>query len=197
VTGIERPTDAENLFLNLAYNKFYDIFDEVFEEDFWQKDKYYRFSRLKEAFAIYGELLNYEPIKWFIEGLKKTRPPMEAEISSELFKVMRNILAHFPFYDSWEEVWINNSLVNWQREGQSIDRFLKKYEGYSEVKYRFWEERKKKMTYLSVSFPNSYSSGNKIYLNDILKEKEGCLFSLIAMKKVLDSQVEEMTQEHT
>jgi len=29
-----------------------------------------RFSRTKDGFAVYSELLNYEPIKWVIERIK-------------------------------------------------------------------------------------------------------------------------------
>lgn len=37
---------------------------------------------------------------------------------------------------------MSKELVNWQREGLTIDCFLKKYAGQDEVKYRFWEEDK-------------------------------------------------------
>ncbi|MEI6711126.1 MAG: hypothetical protein WCK88_02590 [bacterium] len=50
------------------------------DDTFWRKKKSYRFSKIKDGFAVYAELLNYEPIKWVIDYLKKTRPPMEAEI---------------------------------------------------------------------------------------------------------------------
>ena len=181
-----RPNKSEIEFLNLAYNKFYDIFDEVFRDDFWEKDPYYRFSKINTAFAIYAELLNYEPIKWVIDSIKENRPPMEGEIGSNLFKFIRNIFAHFPFYDSWDEVWINKSIVNWYKEGMSIDRFLKPYSGKNEVKYRIWDEKKREMTYLSISFPKTYDD-NKIYLKDILTEKDGVKFSLILMKKIIDT----------
>ena len=70
-----RPNKAELEFSNLAYNRFYDIFDEMMDDSFWRKKKAYRFSRLTIAFAVYAELLNYEPIGWVIEHLKKNRPP--------------------------------------------------------------------------------------------------------------------------
>jgi len=186
-----RPNKSEIEFLNLAYNKFYDIFDEVFRDDFWEKDPYYRFSKINTAFAIYAELLNYEPIKWVIDSIKENRPPMEGEIGSNLFKFIRNIFAHFPFFDSWDEVWINKSIVNWYKEGMSIDRFLKTYSGKNEVKYRIWDEKKREMTYLSISFPKTYDD-NKIYLKDILTEKDGVKFSLILMKKIIDTMVLEI-----
>ncbi len=58
-----RPTRVEKELLTLAYNKFYDIFEGVFSDSFWEKDAYYRFSRTKDAFSIYSELLNYPPLK--------------------------------------------------------------------------------------------------------------------------------------
>ncbi|MEE9119221.1 MAG: hypothetical protein V3U02_11615, partial [Calditrichia bacterium] len=81
-----RPDKAEIEFLTLAYNRFYDIFEEIMDDSFWEKDNWYRFSKTKDGFTVYSELLNYEPIKWVIEHIKKARPPMEAEIGSELFK---------------------------------------------------------------------------------------------------------------
>jgi len=118
------PNKAEAEFLTLAYNRFYDIFEKVFDDTFWEKDEWARFSKIKEAFSIYSELLNYEPIKLVIEQLKTSRPPMEAEIGSELFKFIRNLISHFPFFNSWNEVWFDKLIINWNRKGQSIDRFL-------------------------------------------------------------------------
>jgi len=186
-----RPNKAEKEFLTLAYNRFYDIFEEIMDDSFWNKEEWYRFSKVKDGFAVYSELLNYPPIKWVIEHIKKVRPPMEAEIGSELFKFIRNIIVHFPFFESWNEVWINKSIINWYKEGQSIDKFLNKYKGKDTVKYRFWEAQKERMTYLSINFPKKYEEDTKIYLKEILSEKEGVKFSFILMKQILDSQVEE------
>ncbi len=179
-------------FLALAYNRFYDLYEEVMDDNFWSKNDWERFSKIKQAFSIYAELLNYEPIKWVIEKIKTARPPTESEIGSELFKFVRNLVAHFPFFKSWDEVWINRSLVNWYKDGQTIDKFLKKYEGHNEVKYRFWESSKKKMTYLSICFPTEYLKDVKIYLKDIITEQEGVKFSFILMRQIMDTQVEEI-----
>ena len=114
---------------------------------------------------------------------------MEAEIGSGLFKFVRNVITHLPFFESWNEVWINKSIINWYKEGQSIDRFLNKYKGRETVKYRFWEAQKKKMTYLGIDFPEKYDENIKIHLNEILSEKDGVKFSFILMKKIIDTQV--------
>lgn len=186
--------NAELEFLTLAYNRFYDLYDEVMNDDYWQKDEWERFSKIKQAFAIYAELLNYEPIKHVIEQLKTARPPMESEIGSELFKFVRNVVSHFPFFNSWDTVWVSKPIINWYREGLTIDRFLKKYEGHKEVKYRFWEEKKKRMTYLTISFPEFYNNESKIFLNQMISEKEGVKFSFILMRQIMDTQVEEVKE---
>jgi len=191
-----RPNKAEKEFLSLAYNRFYDLFDEVMADLFWERDGWYRFCKIKDAFAIYNELLNYEPIKWVIDWMKKGgRPPMEGEIGSDLFRFVRNLILHFPFFENWDSVWVNKFIVNWNEDGQSIDQFLEKYKGREEVKYRFWEGHKKRMTYLSIKFPAQYKNTNKIFLKDVISEKEGIKFSMILMRKILDTQVEEVAKK--
>ena len=189
-----KPNEAEKLFLSLAYNRFYDLFEEVMNDGFWKLDAWQRFSKVSNGFSVYAELLNYEPLKYILKTMKTQRPPMEAEIGGELFKFVRNVLAHFPLFATWDDVWINKTLINWNREGQSIDRFLKKYQGSSEIKYRFWEEKKKQMTYLSINFPSTYSD-EKIYLKDIINEKDGVKFSFIMMRNILNTQVEEISEK--
>jgi len=159
------------------------------DDSFWEKDSWYRFSKVKDGFGVYSELLNYEPLRWVLENMKISRPPMEAEIARELFKFIRNVIIHFPFFDSWDDIWVNQSLVNWHKDSQFIDQFVKKYKGKETVKYRFWEANKKRMTYLSIYFPKHYEDDTKIYLKDLLSEREGVTFAFILMKKVLDTQV--------
>lgn len=178
-------------YLDLAYRGFYKVADEILSDAFWKKRKYYRFCKIKEAFSIYVELLNYPSISLIIDSFSKNRPPMEAEIGTEVFKFVRNVIIHFPFFQSWEDVWVNKDVVNWYKESLSIDKFLKKYEGHDFVKYRIWEGNKKKMTYITINFPSGYSKKKKIFLKDILSEKDGVKFSVILMHKILHAQGEE------
>jgi len=190
-----KPNKSEEIFLNLAYNKFYDLYEEIMEDTFWNKDSYYRFTKINFIFTVYTELLNYEPLKHAIKYIELKRPPMESNIAKELFKFIRNIMAHFPLFDSWNEVYINKEIINWYKKGMTIDKFLTSYEGKEEVKYRFWNSKKNIMTYLSIKFPTTYTAGENIYLKDILNEKEGVQFASILMKKILDTQVTEISQK--
>lgn len=95
---------AEELFLNLSYNKFFDIFSEIYTAEFWEKAPYYRLNRISQAFSTYSEIIHYDPFDGVFKWLEKYRPPMESEISGPLFKFIRNLLVHFPFFDSWDEI---------------------------------------------------------------------------------------------
>lgn len=180
--------------LNLFYNRFYDLYDEIMDDSFLNKDPKLRFFKLREAFSVYKELLNYEPLKNYIVWMKKGgRPPLEGVIADGLFSFIRNLLLHFPVFDSWNEVYINKNLATWHKVGQ-IDKFLKKctqikIDGKGALHYRIWESKKKKMTYFTVNFPEEYNNSN-IYLKDILTEDVGIKFCMALMKKVLDTQVE-------
>ncbi len=188
----KKPNIAEKKFLSLAYNRFYDIYEEALLDSFWEKDNYYRFCKIKDVFSIYTELLNYTPLKWVVEYIKDNRPPMESEIAGELFKFVRNIIIHFPFFESWDEVWVNKEIINWDKKGQFIDKFLVKYSGHKPVKYRILDGKKKQMTYVAINFPDIYTETDKVFLKDILSERDGVKFSFILMKKILDTQVEEI-----
>lgn len=186
-------TSAEEQFLNLSYNKFFDICSEVYTQEFWEQTPQYRLIKISQAFSVYSEILNHEPFKGVLNWLSKYRPPMESEISGLLFKFIRNVLAHFPFYDTWDEVWICKDLVNWRHPNQSIDKFLEKFAGKPEIKYRFKEKSKTGFTYVTINFPKTYGE-EKIYLKDMIKEEEGAKFALVMMIRVLNTQIESIKE---
>ena len=189
-----KPNEKEKEALSLFYNRFYDLYEEVVNDNFMNKDAKVRFYKLRESFSIYKELLSYEPIKEYINWMKKGgRPHFEGIIADDLFSFIRNLLLHFPIFDTWNEVYINKNLATWSKVGQ-IDRFLtksikEKIDGKGTVKYRIWEERKKKMTYFCINLPEEYNHNN-IYLKDILSEEVGIKFCMALMRAILDTQIE-------
>jgi len=50
------------------------------------------------------------------------------------------------------------------------------------------------MTYMSIKFPEIYED-NKIYLQDIISEKDGVKFSFIMMRQILNTQVETINEK--
>ena len=169
-----KPNYAEERFLTLWYNRFYDLFEEIFNKDFWDFDEEYRFYKIKNVFLVYTELLYYEPLRLVVDRVKDNRPPLEWVISKELFRTVRNIIVHFPFFDKWNDIYITKTMCNWLKEGQTIDNFFEKYSGTWDIKYRFWDHKNTEMTYLSISLPNGYVWDTKIYSpwNNIRKKTE-------------------------
>jgi len=184
-----RPNKGEIEFLKLAVNRFLDNYEVVMTDKFWTRDCEYRLMCVRDGFSIYSELLNYEPIKWEIEKIRKERPQMEAEIVGEYFKFIRNLISHFPLFNCWDEIYLTKSLINWDRKGQTIDKFMERYKGTQQIKYRFWEPDKKRMTYLDINFPPDYVDDRKYYLKDFMKENEGVRFSFGMMRKVIETQI--------
>ena len=188
------PTEKELEVLTLFYNRFYDLYEEITNDNFASFDAQLRFFKLREAFSIYKELLSYEPIKNYIEWMKKGgRPPLEGVIADGLFSFIRNLLLHFPIFKTWDEVYINKNMATWGKVGQ-IDKFLQKstqikIDGKGVLQYRIFEAKKEKMTYFSVNFPEKYDENN-IYLKDIISEDVGMKFCMALMREILDTQVE-------
>jgi len=190
IEPITRPTTKELEFLNKAYGSFLNVYEEIKMDSFWNQDSYYRLSKIRDAILIYSEILEYEPVGWFLEALKKLRPPMEAELSKEYLLFIRNIFVHFPFFKSWDEITFKKGIINWSKPGQSIDRFLTRFTGHKEVKYRMWNPKNKTMTYVSINFPALYDENTEIRLTGFMPEKEGVLLIMSLMYQVLMSQVE-------
>jgi hypothetical protein len=115
---------------------------------------------------------------------------MEAEIHGELMKFIRNLLSHFPFFSRWDDVWISETLVTWRgpKAPRTIHNFLLNYRSHSPVKYRIWDSLKKSFNYVSINFGWLYGGDSKIYLRDIIAEREGIWFAYILMRQVLASQ---------
>lgn len=182
------PNKAEIDFLTVSYRRFYKIFDEIMTPEFWKNDEWYRLSRIKEGFAVYAELLDYLPIKWTINYFRKVFPPEQAEIAESFIKFVRNIFVHFPLFDRWEDIYITGNLATWSKSGQ-INTFLKTYQGKQEIKFRFWEPKFKKMTYISIKFPKLYNLSDRIYLKNMMEEEGGIKFCFILMRRILDTQL--------
>lgn len=179
-------------FLNLATNRFLDLFGEINNVTFMNLSPELRLYKIKDFFSIYAELLLYEPIKDHVKFVEKSRPSMEAVMCKDLVKFIRNVMTHFPFFTTWDEIYITKSLINWVNEGQSIDRFLNKYQGHESVLYRF-KEKNGQWRYPEINFPKSYSN-DKIYLKDMVNERDGMLLCAILMFEVVSSQIIEVNE---
>ena len=121
-----KPTDKELIALTLFYNRFYDLYEEIYADIFFTYNAELRFYKIREIFSIYKELLGYEPIKSYLQYIKSgRRPPLEGFIADDLFSFVRNLLLHFPVFNTWDDVYITKNLATWNTKG-TIDKFLTK-----------------------------------------------------------------------
>lgn len=123
---------------------------------------------LRKVSFIIDELLSDSELeRRFKESLSHLD---DVEIKVKVFSVIRNILAHFPFYQTWEEIYLNREIVCWTgRLGGSIVSFFSdancgrsfSYDVYFHLEY---SPKKIKQT-ITVKIP-SLTSG--FYLRDFI-----------------------------
>lgn len=69
----QRPNEKETEVLTLFYNRFYSLYNEILDDSFFQQSSMIRFYKLREAFSIYKEICNYEPIKEYLKWKERWR----------------------------------------------------------------------------------------------------------------------------
>lgn len=90
------------------------------------KNDYYNNPNLdilrRASFLIDGLLDD----KYMIDTFEQVLSHMEnSKIKISVFSMIRNVLAHFPFYEEWSEIYLNEKIVNWNNpKGKSISRFF-------------------------------------------------------------------------
>jgi hypothetical protein len=182
-------SDKERFFLELAFRRLKTIREEICfkNSSFWQKDSYYRFARIKEAFVLFTEISSHKSMRLFPNLYdEKFLFPF---LTNEVFRFVRNVISHFPLFDSWDDVWISKSLINWNKAGQSIDKFLKNNVGKETLGYAYKEEFEDKSvfpTMVDFNFPKSYDENSKIYLKEMISEKDGIIFSIRIMVFIIE-----------
>lgn len=186
-TNRNYPNQQEEEFLNIAVNKFLDISEELLSERNLNPEL--RFALSVKMMSIYTEVLNYVPIKKYLEYIEDNRPPGEPTAYKYL-EIIRHILLHFNFYSTWDEVCFSKSLITWTGKHSSIDKFLTEYDNHESYKWRIWDNKNKKMTYgYQFNFPKGYSDGKTIYLKDLIDEDKGIKFSVYLIRQMLYSQI--------
>ena len=86
----------------------------------------------------------------------------------ETFKMIRNVLNHFPIFDAWDEIYVSSELINWNepKYSQILDYFSTEKQMSYKIYLRENDEwKEKKQININVPMLGKY---NKIYLKDIL-----------------------------
>lgn len=131
-----------------------------------------KFELIKQLASLVSELLDKDGIKEKLIKLANTSKVNgdNNEIKIETFDLIRNILIHFPIFESWDEIYISKKLLKWNtsKNGQIINYFNKNCN--KSFQYRIflnendkWIERHT----IEVKIPE-LKDDNIIYLKDIL-----------------------------
>lgn len=85
-----------------------------------------KFAIISEVSLLITKLLSNEDTKKkFIElANRSTVNGEDNDVKFRTFEIIRNIVSHFPFFETWDEVFITNNLLNWN--GKNYDG-IKKY----------------------------------------------------------------------
>ena len=136
--------------------------------DYGDNDK--KFKLVNSVASITSELLDSDEInKKMIEIAKSSEVNGDSiEDKFNTFKMIRNVLNHFPIFNSWEEIYVSSDLVNWNNPKYS--QILDYFKNEKEMSYRIylnenneWIEKKK----IDIKVPK-LGKYNKIYLKDII-----------------------------
>jgi hypothetical protein len=105
-----------------------------------------RFSILKELSLLTTELLNDKDIEQKILDLANDSSVNgeDNETKLKIFKVLRNIIAHLPFFESYDDIVLSRNILTWNCPGNSsILRFFDNNDGkeiISKIYYKFNDE---------------------------------------------------------
>ena len=129
-----------------------------------------KFQLVKSIAGITSELLDSDEINEKMMEIAKSSEVNGDNIEDKFntFKMIRNVLNHFPIFNSWEEIYISRELVNWNNPKYS--QILDYFDEENEMSYRIylnenneWIEKKK----IDIKVPK-LEQYNKIYLKDII-----------------------------
>lgn len=133
-------------------------------------DENRKFTLIKSLASLTSELLEVEEINKKMMEIAKSSEINGDNIEDKFntFKMIRNVVNHFPIFNTWDEIYISRDLINWNDPKNSqIEKFFKTEKCMSYIIYLNedgkWVEKKK----IDIKVP-CLGKYNKIYLKDIL-----------------------------
>lgn len=110
----------------------------------------------------------------------------------DTFKLIRNVLIHFPFWDNWEETKISNNILNWNKpKGKFIEKYFERYnykKTNKSMKYEIYEKEESKWEVrakIDIQLP---TLDNEVFIGKIFNMK--IVFYLFLMVKPLIREIE-------
>lgn len=131
-----------------------------------------KYNIIKDLSSLTAEVLKKNDIQTKMKEVAESSGVDENSTNIDdkfnTFKMIRNVINHFPIFKTWDEVYISKDLLTWNDSGgDQIANYFKKEREFSYViylnEYGEWVPRKK----IDIRTPK-LGKYNKIYLKDIL-----------------------------
>ena len=154
------PKKEQIAFLNLSYSRYF----QLIERFKGALNDHQKFLTLKELISLFNEVDSYKPLK---DTLKSAPTGSFLKKFGLLFKALRNLLLHFPFYDNWNDVVFNREIVLcMEPTNSSIDKYFKGPD-HMQFFFRFGEPDGEKVEGRILE-PVGYLEGKDIRLENII-----------------------------
>lgn len=160
--------DVAKKFALKIMNKMEEALELVFYSDDYGRER--KYDIIKSVASLTSELLSCEEINEKMLEIAESSKVNGDNVKDkfETFKMIRNVLNHFPIFDFWEEIYISSELVKWNNPKYS--QILHYFSEEKQMSYKIylkendnWVEKKQ----ININIPKM-GMYNKIYLKDIL-----------------------------
>ena len=131
-----------------------------------------KYNIIKDLSSLTAEVLKKKDIQTKMKEVAESSEVDENSTNIDdkfnTFKMIRNVINHFPIFKSWDEVYISKDLLTWNdSSGDQIESYFKKEREFSYIiylnEYGKWVPKKT----IEIRTPK-LGKYNKIYLKDIL-----------------------------
>ncbi len=182
------PTSDQEEFLQLGLKRYKELSKELLNNKGLSEEQ--KFFYIKELVSVYSEMEAYPPLKNLLKDSPTNHPILTFQ---PLFKAVRHILAHFPFFSRWDDFYFNQDMVNCMNSpGKTIHKYFLAAEKHSEFFFRFKDIDNGEELNGKIMAPVGYDSNKNIKLTDILSLDDAISliigYSHMILSTVIDGQ---------
>ena len=160
--------DVAKIFASKIMKDMEEALELVFYSEEYAKER--KFDLIKSVASLTSEILATDEINEKMLEIAESSKVNGDNVQDkfETFKMIRNVLNHFPIFDSWDEIYVSSELINWNEPKYS--QILDYFSTEKQMSYKIYlkendEWKEKKQIDINVPMLGKY---NKIYLKDIL-----------------------------
>jgi len=143
------------------------------------KNSEIKFFYIKELFILFAEM---EKVKFTrsYEGEQEEEIKTTVQNLKQTIAFYRNVVSHFPFYNTWSEIWISKEYTKAlqskhqleQNNFGSIYKYLAACENMTSYTYRVKLHQKDEPYIFTLRYPKNIEEDTKIYFKDMVNEDE-------------------------